>query len=136
MPGGSPDVSMVLQPLLQPLAAKHAPGARPEGAPQSAMLQQGQSMQLSAQLAPGGSKCYTVIAVGAVSVTEIQVDMVLNLPMAPPAVVAQTQTATNPAVMAGSPNCFKNLAPIPGPVVIKVTARAGTGPVMAQLYAR
>ncbi|MDW8252195.1 MAG: hypothetical protein RMJ98_23100, partial [Myxococcales bacterium] len=125
-----------LQPLLTPLAQKHAKGAKPEGQALAGVLQQGQSLQQPLQLAASGSRCYTVIAVGAPSVTAIKIEFWSNMPPLPPTIVAQSQASTNPSFLAESPNCFKNLLPIPGMVMMKVTAEGGSGPVMAQLYAK
>lgn len=125
-----------LQPLLAPLAAQHAKGAKADGPALGGVLQTGQSMQQNAQLAPGGTRCYTAIAAGLPSVTEIQLELWTNMPPLPPTIVAQAQTPANPAVLAGSPNCFKNVLPIPGMVFMKVTAKSGSGPVVAQLYSK
>jgi pyruvate/2-oxoglutarate dehydrogenase complex dihydrolipoamide acyltransferase (E2) component len=132
----APVDASVLQPLLTPLAAQHAKGAKPDGQAFAGSLQQGQSLQQNLQLAAGGARCYTVLAVGAPSVTAIKIEMLSNMPPLPPVVVAQSQTSANPSVLAGSPNCYKNLLPIPGMVLVKVTAEAGSGPVMAQVYSK
>jgi pyruvate/2-oxoglutarate dehydrogenase complex dihydrolipoamide acyltransferase (E2) component len=132
----APVDASVLQPLLTPLAAQHAKGAKPDGQAFAGSLQQGQSLQQNLQLVAGGARCYTVLAVGAPSVTAIKIEMLSNMPPLPPVVVAQSQTSANPSVLAGSPNCYKNLLPIPGMVLVKVTAEAGSGPVMAQVYSK
>jgi hypothetical protein len=127
----------LLQALLKPLQAQHAPGMQPEGTPLSGMLQTGQSLQTSVIIAASGTRCYTGIAVGAPTVTDIAVELIASPPPPlPPGIVSQSQGVANPAIMAGKPNCFKNLLPIPGPAIFKVTARGGSGPVLAQLYAK
>jgi hypothetical protein len=127
----------VLQAGLKPLQQQHAPNMQPEGTPLSGMLQQGQSLQTSVIIAAGGTRCYTGIAIGAPTVTDLAVELILNAPPPiPPGILSQSQGAANPAIMAGKPNCFKNLLPVPGPAIFKVTARAGSGPVVAQLYAK
>jgi hypothetical protein len=127
----------ILQAGLKPLQAQHAPGMQPEGTPLSGMLQQGQSLQTSVIIAAGGTRCYTGIAIGAPTITDLAVELILNAPPPiPPGILSQSQGAANPAIMAGKPNCFKNLLPVPGPAIFKVTARAGSGPVVAQLYAK
>jgi hypothetical protein len=125
-----------LQPLLAPLAQQHAKGAKPEGQAVGGVLQTGQSVQQPIQLAAGGARCYTAIAVGAPSVTAIKVEFWSNMPPVPPTIVAQSQASANPSVLAGSPNCFKNILPIPGMVMMKATVEGGSGPVMVQLYAK
>ena len=127
----------VLLALLKPLQVQYAPGMQPEGTPISGMLQTGQSLQVNVIIAASGTRCYTGIAVGLPTVTDIAVELYANPPPPlPPGIVSQSQGAANPAVMAGKPNCFKNLLPIPGPAVFKITVRGGSGPVLAQLYAK
>ena len=135
-PAGQTFDASALQPLLTPLAAQHAKGAKADGPTLGGMLQTGQSIEQNVQLAPSGTKCYTAIAVGAPSLTELQLEMVLNMAPLPPTVVAQAQTPANPAVLAGSPNCYKNITPIAGMVKLKVTAKTGSGPVLVQLYSK
>jgi hypothetical protein len=125
--------------LLTPLQQKHAPGAKPDGAPIAGMIQPGTPLTTSITLQPSGTKCYTAIAVGAPPVTDLLVEIWASPPppLPPmPVLMAQSTTTGIPAVLAGAPNCFKNLLPVPVPATLKVTARAGGGPVLAQLYAK
>ena len=127
----------ILQALLTPLAQKNAPGAKPEGAPIAGMAQQGTPLTTAVTIAPSGTKCYTAIAVGAPPVTDLVVELWANPPPPlPPTVLSQSQGTGAQAVMAAAPTCFKNLLPIPIPGTLKVTARAGSGLVLAQLYAK
>ena len=127
----------VLQALLTPLAQKHAPGAKPEGSPIAGMAQQGTPLTTAVTIQPSGTKCYTAIAVGAPPITDLVVELWASPPPPlPPTVLSQSSTTGVEAVMAGKPNCFKNLLPIPIPGTLKVTARAGSGLVLAQLYAK
>lgn len=126
----------VLQKLLEPLAKQQAPGAKPEGGPLVGMLEQGKSLEMPVVLAASGTKCYTGIGVGLPPITDLVVELWTNAPPIPPTIVSQSQGGGNQVVMAGKPNCFKNMLPIPGPAIFKVTARGGTGPVLAQLYAK
>jgi hypothetical protein len=126
-----------LQLLLTPLAQQHAVGARPDGPPITGMLQPGQPLQASVTLAASGARCYTVIALGAPLLTDLQVELVATPPAPlPPFVLAQSQAPANPAILAGSPNCFKNLSPLPTPATVKITSKSGSGPVAAQVYAK
>ncbi|MCU0656469.1 MAG: hypothetical protein MUF64_14830 [Polyangiaceae bacterium] len=126
-----------LQLLLTPLAHQHAAGAKPEGPPITGMLQPGQPLQASVTLAASGARCYTVIALGAPLLTDLQIELVATPPAPlPPFVLAQSQSPANPAILAGSPNCFKNLSPLPTPATVKITSKTGSGPVAAQVYAK
>lgn len=125
--------------LLTPLQQKHAPGAKPDGAPIAGMAQPGTPLTANITLQPSGTKCYTAIAVGAPPLTDLLVEIWASPPppLPPmPVLMAQSSTTGIPAVLAGAPNCFKNLLPVPVPATLKVTARAGSGPVLAQLYAK
>lgn len=127
----------VLQSLLTPIAQQQVvAGSKPEGAPIYGILEQGKYLEMTATLAPSGQKCYTGIGVGLPPITDLVVELWTNTPPLPPTIVSQSQTTGNQVVMAGKPNCFKNLLPIPGPVTFRVTARGGSGPVLAQLYAK
>ena len=136
-PPATADLTM-LQPLLAPLQQKFAvAGAKPDGAPISGMVQQGQSIQGVLQLQPSGTKCYTIVAVAPPTVTDIGIDLVATPPPPlPPTLIAQSQSPGNPVALAPKPNCYKNLLPIVVPATVKITVRQGSGPVIAQVYAK
>ncbi len=130
-------VSAAMQPLLVGQVAQHAPGAKPEGTAVCGMLQEGQSMQVSVTLAAGGSKCYTGIGIGAPSYSQLDLQLVgAPPPPLPPMVLSQSSGGGPMPVMAGKPNCFKNISPFPLTANFKLTATKGSGPAMAQLYAK
>ncbi len=131
---GLPGGGSLLQPLLTPLANQHAPGARPEGQPVSGFISQGQPSTTPVQIAPG--KCYTAIAVASPPIGDLMVELVATPPAPfPPATLSQAAGGTQ-VVMAGQPNCFRALSPVAINGVLRVTARQGSGPVLAQLYAK
>jgi hypothetical protein len=115
--------------------AQNAPGAKPEGTAVCGMLQEGQSLQVTVTLAAGGSKCYTGLAIGAPSFTQLDLQLVAAPPPPlPPTTLSQSSGGGPMPVMAGKPNCFKNLLPVPMQANFKLTATKGSGPAMAQLY--
>jgi hypothetical protein len=135
--GCDPGVSTSLQPLLTPLAQQHAPGAKAEGTPICAMLQEGQSVQTTVTLAPGGQRCYTGVGVGSPSLTQLDLALVAAPPPPlPPTALSQSSGTGAMPVMAGKPNCFKNLLPLPIQATFKLTATKGSGPALAQLYGK
>ncbi|MCU0684368.1 MAG: hypothetical protein MUF34_19355 [Polyangiaceae bacterium] len=124
----------LLQPLLLPLANQHAPGARPEGQPVSGFISQGQPATTVVQIAPG--KCYTAVAVASPPIGDLMLELVATPPAPfPPVTLAQTAGGTQ-VVLAGQPNCFRPMSPVAVAGVLRVTARQGSGPVLAQLYAK
>lgn len=133
--GCDPSVAAALQPLLQGQVVQNAPGAKPEGTAVCGMLQEGQSLQVTVNLAAGGSKCYTGLAIGAPSFTQLDLQLVAAPPPPlPPTTLSQSSGGGPLPVMAGKPNCFKNLLPVPIQANFKLTATKGSGPAMAQLY--
>jgi hypothetical protein len=123
-----------LQPLLLPLANQHAPGARPEGQPVSGFISQGQPATTAVQIAPG--KCYTAIAVASPPIGDLMLELVATPPAPfPPVTLSQAAGGTQ-VVMAGQPNCFRPMSPVAVNGVLRVTSRQGSGPVLAQLYAK
>jgi hypothetical protein len=124
----------ILQPLLLPLANQHAPGARPEGQPVSGFISQGQPATTAVQIAPG--KCYTAIAVASPPIGDLMLELVATPPAPfPPVTLSQAAGGTQ-VVMAGQPNCFRPMSPVAVNGVLRVTSRQGSGPVLAQLYAK
>lgn len=133
--GCDPSVAAAMQPLLVGQVAQHAPGAKPEGTAVCGMLQEGQSMQVTVTLA--GNKCYTGIGLGAPSFSQLDLQLVAAPPPPlPPTTLSQSSGGGPMPVMAGKPNCFRNLLPVPVQANFKITATKGSGPAMAQLYAK
>ncbi|MCC6649284.1 MAG: hypothetical protein IT374_27405 [Polyangiaceae bacterium] len=127
-------LGVMLSPLLTPLAQKHAPGMKAEGQPILGFAQQGVPLERQVTLQPG--KCYTAIAGALPPVADVSIELVLNAPPAPQAVLSQSTGGGLQPVMAPMPNCFKNMTPLPGPAILRVTSKQGSGPVMAQLYVK
>ena len=127
-------LGVMLSPLLAPLAQKHAPGMQAEGQPIVGLAQQGVPLERQVTLQPG--KCYTAIAGGLPPITDLSIELVLHVPPAPPQVLSQSSGGGLQPVMAPAPNCFKNPTPFPGPAILRVTSRQGSGGVMAQLYVK
>ena len=135
--GCDPSVAAAMQGILSPMVSQYAPGAKPEGAAVCGNLSEGQSLQTPVTLQPGGTKCYTGIGVGAPSFAQLDVALVAAPPPPlPPATVSQSNGGGAMPVMAGKPNCYKNLLPIPISANFKLTATKGSGPAMAQLYSK
>ncbi len=97
------------------------------------MFQPGQQLESVLQLQPG--KCYTVIAVGLPTVTEVNIQLVAQMPvpgMSP--VLAQDQGTGPNAVLGKTPNCYKWPFPIAGGVKVLTTVAAGQGVAAVQVY--
>lgn len=125
-----PTASMVATQALTALAQSKAPGMKAVGTAAAGLFQPGQCVETQVMLNPG--KCYTAIASG-VGVTELDVQFVLSAgPIAQP--IAQDNTTGPIAVLGESPNCFKWLAPLAGPVKMVLKASAGQGPAAVQLF--
>ncbi len=122
----------MLQPVLAPLASQYAPGASPEGQAISVFAQQGQPATTPVNLQMG--KCYTAIAVAGPPISDLLVELVATPPAPLPPVPVAQQAGSNQVVLSGQPNCFQALAPTSG--MLRVTARNGSGPVLAQLYGK
>lgn len=129
----NPGMAVMLQPLLVPLQQQQAPGSHAVGEAAGGMLQEGQAIQVSFTAQPG--KCYTGIGVASPPV-EILLELATNMAPLPPTVVSQSPQAPVQTVMAGGQQCFKNPSPVPIPGMFRVTAKKGTGMVLAQLYER
>jgi hypothetical protein len=118
--------------LLLPLKQTHAPNSQPVGNALTGTLQPGTPLTIPVQIAAG--KCFTAIAVAP------GVDMLVELVATPPAPFPQHTVSkgegNSQAIMAGNPNCFRNILPAPVQGILRVTARSGSGPLVAQLYAK
>jgi hypothetical protein len=122
-----------LQPMINQLAATQAPGAKPLGAAMVGMFQPGQQLEAPVQLQ--ANKCYTVIAVGLPPVSEVNIQLVLTVPvpgMSP--VLSQDQTTGAQATLAPAPNCFKWISPFPGSAKVITSVAAGQGLAAVQVY--
>jgi len=144
-PEAAPAISAIVDPAAQTLigtqiktmAAKQAPGMKPEGPFVYGNLTEGQAVEGQAMFMPG--KCYTVIGTSMPGVQEldVQVAWVTILPSLTPIIAMDNMTGPQ-AIVAGSPNCYKvpPIVMIGTPVKIIVKATKGSGPAGAQLYAK
>lgn len=86
--------------------------------------------------------CYTILGQGMPNVTDVDVRMELDVQGMPPAlqafqikpVLAVDTSAGVTTAVGGGGNCYKWAFPISGPVKLVVSAKAGDGPVAAQVY--
>jgi hypothetical protein len=86
--------------------------------------------------------CYTILGQGMPNVTDVDVRMELDVQGIPPAlqafqikpVLAVDTSAGVTTAVGGGANCYKWTFPISAPAKLIVTAKAGEGPVAAQVY--
>ena len=141
-PGGAaqpvdPALAPAVTGLLSTVAAAHIPpGASPAGAPMAANFGPSQVLETPLSMEPG--RCYTVVAVGAPTLQNLDIRLTptMTVPGVPPPVVAQDQTVGSTAVLGGQPNCFKWALPVPGAMKLVVAAAAGQGLAAVQVYAK
>lgn len=91
--------------------------------------------------APGGklqkqiqltlNKCYTIIAAGAPGVTEVNLSLVPNLPLA--TAMAVDNSTGSQATLGAKPNCYKQML-FSAPMNLVVDVPAGQGLVAIQVY--
>lgn len=128
-----PALQQAAQSVLNELAKREAPGAKPVGETRVALLGTNQTAEQVLTLKPG--KCYTVIASGLVPITEVNVQLYpeasvpgVNL------VLAQDQTQGAQAVLGSGANCYKWALSAEGRVKVVTTVAAGAGVVATQVY--
>lgn len=123
---------------LQALAASDAAGMTAAGATLAARFKTGETLEFQLTLSPG--RCYTVLAAGAASVQQIDLQMGISpasLPIPMPAAVLAQATGTKTAVIgAKSSGCYKNPMPIPFPATVTMKVAAGSGIAGVQVYAK
>jgi hypothetical protein len=123
--------------VLNELAKREAPGAKPVGETRVALLGTNQTAEQLLTLKPG--KCYTVIASGMLPVAEVNVQMFPELGAAAGAagvnlVLAQDQTTGAQAVLGQGANCYKWALSAEGRVRVVTTVAVGAGVVATQVY--
>lgn len=116
-------------------AAREAPGMNLEGDLLASKLAVGEVLEQELRLQPG--RCYTLIAVGGEGLTELDVELQRLSPVRGQGetLVADTTSGTT-AVLGGGGTCFLFSEKAPLPAKFLVRARAGSGVVVSQLYAR
>ncbi|MBW2528485.1 MAG: hypothetical protein JRI23_30195 [Deltaproteobacteria bacterium] len=117
-------------------------GMKPDGMLACAQVAEGTSAAARLMLQTG--KCYTFIAESFPNVTEVEVQMKLDMGDTPPPILAQfgampmavDQDQGPRATIGRKDGCYKWEFPLPAPVRVEVTARGGDGPVAVQAYSR
>ena len=122
----------MLTPALTLLAQNEVQGSQPEGGAFAGNFQEGQTLEQPITLNPG--KCYTVV--GASTLQQLDLQIVVHQPPFPPAAVSQSNTQGPQAVLGGKGACWKNLSPIPIPGKVIVKATRGAGMAAAQVYSK
>jgi hypothetical protein len=120
-----------VQPVLQQLARTQVPaGAKPMGNLIVAnFTAPGQKLEKQIQLS--ANRCYSVVAVGAPGVAEVNLKFQPLIPLAPPAAVDNT---TGPqATLGPNPNCWKQIM-FSAPMTLVIEVPQGQGLVGAQVY--
>jgi hypothetical protein len=119
--------------VLNEIALREAPGAKPVGETRVALLGTNQTAEQTVTLKPG--KCYTVIASGMLPIAEVNVHMYPDLGAAGVnLVLAQDQNTGAQAVLGQGANCYKWALAAEGRVRIVTTVAAGAGIVATQVY--
>lgn len=120
--------------MLTPLVASFVPeGAVPVGPLVAGQFAQGQSLREPLTLNPGA--CYTVIAVAAAPVTEV--DLALTPAVAVPGfnpTAAKDPETGLVATIGKKPSCFKWALPAAGSMTLTLTVPGGQGVAAAQVY--
>ncbi|HEY6722953.1 MAG TPA: hypothetical protein VI197_02945 [Polyangiaceae bacterium] len=120
--------------MLTPLVAAYVPeGAVPVGPLLAGQFAQGQSLREPLTLTPGS--CYTVVAIAAAPVTEV--DLALTPAVSVPGfnpTAAKDPEAGLVATIGKKPTCFKWALPAVGSMTLTLTVPAGQGVAAAQVY--
>ncbi|EYF00890.1 hypothetical protein [Chondromyces apiculatus] len=136
--------SLSLTTMFQGRAAAEAPKMQPEGSPICGVVTEGQTVSGNTFVLQPGN-CYTVLAQGLPTVTEVDVQLELDLAGGgAPALAAlniKPMLAVDPdtgpsGAIGAKQSCYSWPFPIPGAVKVVVKARQGSGPVAAQVYSR
>jgi hypothetical protein len=138
--------SLAMTTMFQGRAATEAPRMQPEGGPVCGVVPEGQTVSGQTFMLQPGS-CYTVLAQALPTVTEVDVQIELDLAgggAVPPALAAlnlKPMLAVDPdtgptGAIGAKQSCYAWPWPIPAAVKVVVKARQGSGPVAAQVYSR
>jgi hypothetical protein len=118
---------------LDTVAMKGAPGMKPEGAPATGTLKEGDHLAWSVTLAPG--KCYAIV--GYSPSGEIQ-DLDLHV-LSPPffsIMAGEDTTDDNAPVVGASPNFMCPVVPVKLPYKVDITSQKGSGRAAVQLFSK
>ncbi len=119
------------EPLLAPLMAQHAPGAKAVGTI-GGNFTQGQVLELRFQAQTG--KCYTLVGMSMGQITDLDLKLVTEvaLPGIGSPVLAADNTSEPNAIVAPAPDCFKWVLPST-PVKAVLSVAAGQGGAVARV---
>jgi hypothetical protein len=119
--------------ILNEVALREAPGAKPVGETRVALLGTNQTVEQLVTLKPG--KCYTAISVGMLPINEVNIQLLPETTV-PGAnlVLAQDQTQGPQAILGQGSNCFKWALSVEGRVRVVTTVAVGAGLLGAQVY--
>ncbi len=138
--------SLAMTTMFQGRAATEAPKMQLEGSALCGVVPEGQTVTGQTFMVQPGY-CYTVMAQALPTVTEVDVQLELDLAgggAVPPALAAlnvKPMLAVDPdtgptAAIGAKQNCYAWPFPLPAAVRVVVKARQGGGPVAAQVYSR
>jgi hypothetical protein len=133
--------TMALTTMFQGRAPQEAPGMQPEGGPICGIVPEGQTISSPTFMVQQGF-CYTFLAQALPTVTEVDLQLELDLASGAPGLAAlnlkpqlQVDTETGPQTAIGSKQaCYQWMLPGQAPVKLVVKARTGSGPVAAQAF--
>lgn len=133
--------TMALTTMFQGRAPQEAPGMQPEGSPICGVVPEGQTVSSQTFFVQQGF-CYTFLAQALPTVTEVDLQLELDVASGGPALAAfnlkpllQVDTETGPQTAIGAKQaCYQWVLPGQAPVKLTVKARSGSGPVAAQAY--
>lgn len=127
--------------MIQARAATEAPGMQPEGSAMCKVVPEGQTAKTEiVMLQPG--YCYTVLGASLPGVTEMDMDLSLDLAAGvslpvniTPMLMTDTETGPN-ATMGAKQNCyvFQGILGIPGAARVTLKPRTGSGPMAVQIF--
>ena len=121
-------------------AAGEAPGMQPEGEAICGVVPEGQLITSPTFTVQQGY-CYTFLGQSLPPVTEIDIQLEADVSTLPPAIAAVVpkvllvdELSGEKSAMGSKQNCYQWLLPVPVQVKLTAKARAGSGPVAAQVY--
>ncbi len=110
-------------------------GSEPQGELMTGSVGNGSQLEQNVTLEPG--RCYSVVAMGAASIADLDIQLQPVTPVAGTGfVVAEDKTDAPSAILGAKPNCFHWALPGPGAMRILVSAERGQGLAAAQLFVR
>jgi hypothetical protein len=139
----SSEQSLAMTTMFKGRAGTEAPGMKEEGGAICNIVAEGQTVSSQTfMLQPG--MCYTFLAQALPTVTEVDLEIQLDLAAGGPAIATlnlkpllavDSDTGAQAAVSAKK-SCYSWAFPIPAQVKMVAKARTGTGPVAAQAYSK